>query len=283
MTGRARDGLAARARRLAPAWALAALLACAPSSGRAAGTDVVRHLAGGDGCFVLLDLGTGRVVVRSDPARCAERTSPCSTFKVPLALMALDAGILADEHSRMAWDGVDRGVDAWNRDQTAASWMRGSVVWFSQVLTPRLGAGKLKHYLAGFQYGNQDLSGGLTTAWLDSSLQISPDEQARFLERLWRGELPVSRHALETTRRLTFLETSPSGWTLHGKTGSGQVRAGERDARRMGWFVGRLARNDRELVFAIRYVDRPPAGDDRPGGWVARELAKLILSELGLY
>ena len=70
---------------------------------------------------------------------CKKRVSPASTFKVPLALMAFDAGILKDEGSGMKWDGTKTSRQEWNRDQTAASWMKYSVVWFSQRLTPQLG------------------------------------------------------------------------------------------------------------------------------------------------
>jgi len=53
--------------------------------------------------------------------------------------MAFDAGILKDEGSGMKWDGTKTSRQEWNRDQTAASWMKYSVVWFSQRLTPQLG------------------------------------------------------------------------------------------------------------------------------------------------
>jgi beta-lactamase class D len=50
---------------------------------------------------VLVDQATGAVLHRS--GQCAARFSPCSTFKIPLALMGFDAGILKDAHDP-AWD-----------------------------------------------------------------------------------------------------------------------------------------------------------------------------------
>ena len=64
---------------------------------------------------------------------------PCSTFKVPLSLMAFDQGILQDENTTYRWDGVDRGIPQVNRDTSAADWIKNSVVWYSQRLTPQLG------------------------------------------------------------------------------------------------------------------------------------------------
>ncbi|TMQ59289.1 MAG: class D beta-lactamase [Candidatus Eisenbacteria bacterium] len=148
-----------------------------------------RAFAGRDGCFELYDLKANKLLVRLNPGRCAKRISPCSTFKVPLALMAFDAGILGDESSVMKWDGTRTAREEWNRDQTAASWIKNSVVWFSQRLTPQLGMQRVKGYLSRFHYGNEDMSGGLTKAWLQSSLLISPDEQLRFWERFWREDL----------------------------------------------------------------------------------------------
>ena len=253
---------------------------------RAGDPDYARLFAGRDGCFELYDLKAGKLLVRSDPRRCAQRTSPCSTFKVPLALMAFDAGILADENSSMKWDGTKFSRDTWNRDQTATTWMQNSVVWFSQRLTPQLGLPKVKNYLAKFDYGNQDMSGGLTRAWLESSLQISPDEQLRFWQKFWREQLPVSKHAFAMTKKITLVDTSPAGWTLHGKTGSGG--AGSRGPNQkselwLGWFVGHVARGDREYLFVTTYTDLVASTDDRPSGWIAHDIALRILTELELY
>lgn len=239
----------------------------------AAEADYARLFAGRDGCFELYDLTADKLLVRSDQHRCAERTSPCSTFKVPLALMAFDARILVDENSSMSWDGTKYSRDSWNHDQTATTWMQNSVVWFSQRLTPRLGMKKVKRYLVRFGYGNADMSGVLTKAWLESSLLISADEQLTFWKRFWREELPVSKHAFDMTKKITLGEASPAGWTLHGKTGSGTG---------LGWYAGHLASGGREYVFVTTYNERGVATDDRPPGWIARDLAKSILAELGL-
>jgi beta-lactamase class D len=144
------------------------------------------------------------------------------------------------------------------------------------------------------------MSGGLTTAWLESSLSISADEQLRFWKRLWRGDLPVSRHAIAMTKTITFVDRSPAGWTLHGKTGSGAVDSagagpgeigpGDKAARArsrkpdlgIGWFVGHVSRGEREYVFVTSSTDRAEPADRRPAGWIARDLTKTILEELGL-
>ncbi len=42
---------------------------------------------------------------------------------------------------------------------------------------------------------------GLTNAWLSSSLEISPEEQIAFLQKLAADQLPVSLKAQEMTKK----------------------------------------------------------------------------------
>ena len=243
----------------------------------AADPDFSHNFQGKDGCFLLYDLKANKVVQRFNKKRCAQRFAPCSTFKVPLALMAFDRGILKDENATYKWDGVTHTIQSWNRDTSAADWIRNSVVWYSQRLTPQLGTVVLTNYLAIFDYGNRDISGGLTNFWLGSSLKISADEQLRFWERFWRGELPVSRHAAEMTKKITYQETSPSGMRLSGKTGSHLY-----DKEDLGWFVGHLEGPKGEYLVVVNYSGPTSATNSYPG-LIARGICLDILGGLGLY
>ncbi|MBI5548841.1 MAG: class D beta-lactamase [Deltaproteobacteria bacterium] len=269
---------------LASLSAACASTAPAPEDRAASTVDASSIFAGLDGCFLAWDLKSDRLAGAHGDERCRRRLPACSTFKVPLALMAFDAGILESEETAMTWDGVPRPIESWNRDHTARSWMAHSVVWYSQRLTPRLGLERIQRYLDDFQYGNRDFSAGLTSAWLtitktDSdpgkgSLQISAYEQLEFMKRLWRGELPVSAKAQERTQALTFLETSPGGFTLHGKTGSGYPADLDGD---FGWFVGHLSGHGRQLVLVTSVVRDERSADARFPGLRAKELAKSVL------
>lgn len=243
----------------------------------AAEVDFSRYFGNKEGCFILYDLKANKVVYRFNEKRCARREPPCSTFKVPLSLMAFDQGILKDETTTFRWDGVDRGNPNWNRDTSAADWIKYSVVWYSQRLTPRLGPETITNYLARFDYGNRDISGGLTTFWLGSSLKISADEQLQFWKRFWRGNLPVSRHAVETTKNITRLETSPSGMTLSGKTGSHTTTNEE-----LGWFVGHLEGTKGEYLVIVNFTGPTSATKEYPG-LIAEGICKDILKDLNLY
>jgi beta-lactamase class D len=142
--------------------------------------------------------------------------------------------------------------------------MKNSCVWYSQVLTPQLGMKKFQDYVKEFNYGNQDISGdkgqnnGLTNAWLSSSLEISPEEQVVFLEKLLSNKLPVSAHAQTMTRNIVYVEDLSHGWKLYGKTGSGYLLNADRTQKleiKHGWFIGWIEKNNKKIVFVNHIVD----------------------------
>ena len=54
-------------------------------------------------------------------------------------------------------------------------------------LAARIGPERMQEYIDKIGYGNKDISGGLTTFWLGSSLQISAPEQVDLLNKLYSG------------------------------------------------------------------------------------------------
>jgi beta-lactamase class D len=200
--------------------------------------------------------------------------SPYSTFKVAISLMGYDEGILQDA-THPEWPYKDGYLDwmaVWKQPQNPTTWIKNSVVWYSQLITKALGMEKFRHYVHAFHYGNEDIVGdpgkdnGLTEAWLGSSLQISGFEQVAFLEQFLQGKLPVSKKASKMTKTLLFIEDLGDGWRLYGKTGSGT----EKD-RPAAWFIGWIEHNNRQIVFAHFYT-----GEDQltvPISATARDLA----------
>ncbi|POZ63947.1 class D beta-lactamase [Chromobacterium alticapitis] len=211
-------------------------------------------------CTVIAAGDSGRVLRQEGD--CATRVTPASTFKIALAVMGYDAGLLRDEHAplqpyRQGY--ADWGGDNWRQPTDPTRWLKYSVVWYSQLLTRQLGEDKLARYARAFGYGNGDFSGdpgkrnGLERAWIGSSLKISPLEQVAFLYKLLKDQLPASRPAQEMTRRIVERVTLPDGWTIHGKTGMAYPRLadGSQDLERpYGWFVGWAEQGGRRMVFA---------------------------------
>ena len=238
------------------------------------------------GCFLLYNMKTETFQTVIGEETCKERFVACSTFKVPLAVMAFDSKTLKDENEAYKWDGVKRDIPAWNQDTNAKTWMANSVVWFSQKLTPKMGEKKITAYLKKFKYGNEDISSGLTDAWLhsvkaDKALKISAYEQVDFMKNLWTGKLPVSPRAKDLTKEITYLETSPKGYKLNGKTGSNFV-AKESNVR-FGWFISHLEKDGQEYITVANFMDESKSDSKLFGGAEAKEITKTILADLGLW
>ncbi len=229
-------------------------------------------------CTVVADAGTEPNL--DQLGNCSERVTPASTFKIAISLMGFDSGFLTDEHSPTLpyKEGyVDWGGSVWRQPQDPASWIKYSVVWFSQQVASSLGEARFQTYAHDFQYGNADVSGdpgkhnGLQHAWISSSLKISPLEQVAFLKKLVNRQLPVSQHAFDMTSKITQISVSADGWEIHGKTGTAFPRdaaGGWDEAHGYGWFVGWASKTGNTLVFAHLIQD------DQKGAQSAGMLAR---------
>jgi beta-lactamase class D len=236
-------------------------------------------------CFLLHEVGKGEVR-RNPSAVCGVRVAPQSTFKIPHALAGLDAGVLSGADATVKYDGSAQPFASWRRDHTLASALRNSVVWYFQRLAAQLGPERERDYLRRFDYGNADSSSGLTTFWLGGSLQISPDEQMRFMRRLYADDLPISKAAMTTVKGLlvqpqgkvanaageyAFAAPWPAGAVVSAKTGSGN----DRDGRQVRWLVGHVARGARSWIFVSSVV----GGDDTPAYAAVDQAARALRQE----
>lgn len=194
-----------------------ALLA-APAAGEDVSRDLGTHFPGFRSALVVRDVAAGRTV-RHGPALARERTSPCSTFKIPNSIIGLETGVIPDASFVLQWDGVQRPVAEWNRDHDLRSAMKHSVVWYYQELARRVGAERMRKRVSALRYGNGDTSGGPDGFWLGSSLRISPDEQVDFLARLYAGELAASPRSIAVVKDLLVQEPPGAGDRLPWKDG----------------------------------------------------------------
>ena len=219
-------------------------------------------------CTVLVDADSGVQLARE--GHCDERVTPVSTFNISVALMGFDSGLLQTEHAPLLpfKQGYPAYVPSWQADTDPSSWLQNSVLWYAQQVTTGLGAARFQHYVQGFGYGNQDLSGdpgkhnGVVQSWVGSSLRISPVEQVSFLRKVARRELPLSANAYDMTARIMPRHMLANGWEVLGKTGtaSALLPDGSDDARRQyGWYVGWAKKGQRTVVFARLVLDAKQA------------------------
>lgn len=262
------------------------LLISLTSSVFAVPLSICDYFLGKSGCFLLYDLNHDKLLIQYNPARCALRISPNSTFKVPLSLMAFDQKLI-NQKSVFKWDKKDKGRAVWNQDQTPLSWLGNSTVWVSQDLAAKLGKNKIKDYLIKFNYGNQNNS--LSNFWLDSSLTISADEQLAFMKALLTGKLPVSPIAKGDTRTNMYLETSPRGSHLYGKTGTSKKTD---DGKSQGWFIGFIEKGiplkflteiSQKYIFVLNFSDIQAPTTSDAAGTRAKEITKKLLTKMDIF
>lgn len=231
-------------------------------------------------CTLMLDAASGAVLL--EEGRCDVRTTPASIFNIAVSLMGFDAGILQGAHTPALpfKAGYVDWQPSWRTTTDPTSWIRNSTVWYAQQVTRRIGERGVQAYVGRFDYGNQDLTGGADVAWIGSSLQISPIEQAAFLRKVVNRELPVSAHAVDMTAQLLRLPSLANGWAVYGKTGtaSGVGRNGADDPdRSLGWFVGWATKDGRTVVFARQKLG--PSHPSRAAGPLLKEAFLRALPE----
>jgi len=248
-------------------------------------TDLRQFFENIEGTIVLYDV-KNNCYLRHNEKRSAVRYTPASTFKIPNALIGLETGAVKDADSLIAWDKVkypeqdwtNEPFVHWKKDHTLRSSMKYSVVWYCRELAVRIGEGRMKNYLAKFNYGNQDISGGLASNrmfeafWLNNSLKISADEQIEFLRKFYDGKLSVSKRSTDIVKQILVLEDAPN-YKLSGKTGG----VGNLNGKAFGWFVGYVETKDNTYFFALNMdgENYMAIRDKRI------ELTKQILTELG--
>ena len=147
------------------------------------------------GSFVLLDLKSGDYKIYNDSIS-KTRYSPCSTFKIPNSLIALESGIASDENYLIKWDSIKNPAKPWMhesepfkywmQDNTLKTAIKNSVVWYYQELARRVGKEKMTKYLNRIDYGNNDISSGIDNFWLCGSIKVSAKEQVEFLNKLYK-------------------------------------------------------------------------------------------------
>jgi len=199
--------------------------------------------------ILVVEAGSRQAYVRN-AGRSGRRYTACSTFKIANALIALDSGVVAGPESTFTYEphkhaNPHRPEEAYNRDQTLASAFRHSVVWTFQEIARQVGEQRYRDYLARFDYGDQDLSGGLDQFWLNT-LEISAAEQIRFLRRFLDNAFGLDPAAVQAVKDMMLLEETDN-YRLYGKTGTRLPQ----DGKWLGWIVGFVESGDRVLYYAI--------------------------------
>ena len=228
--------------------------------------DLSDFFADHDGCFVLYDSNTGTWDIYNETLA-TKRFSPNSTYKIYSALFALENELIDPDASSLSWNGQSYPFSAWNQNQTLTSAMQNSVNWYFQTLDQKADFHALKEYYKTIDYGNHDLSGGVSEFWLESSLKISAVEQVELLRRLYTNEFQFDDRNLQAVKDSLKLSASDQS-VLSGKTGSGIVNGKNTN----GWFIGYVETDANTWFFATNIQ-----GADYADGLTASAITQNIL------
>lgn len=230
------------------------------------------YFDGYKGCFVLYDLDQD-VWRLYNKEYATLRTAPNSTYKIYDALFGLEEHIITPEDSLLTWNKTPYPIKAWNQNQTLASALQLSVNWYFQEIDRQLGEDTLSRYLREIGYGNENIQGGLSSYWMESSLSISPVEQVELLSKLYQNKLGFAPEHTKAVKDALRLSSSDTG-TLYGKTGTGRMNGQNVN----GWFVGFVESGSSVFFFATNIQ-----GDTDASGSNAAEITMSLLSHMGVW
>jgi bla regulator protein BlaR1 len=234
--------------------------------------DLSSYFEGYDGCFVMYDKKNDEYYIYNK-THSIKRISPYSTYKIFSGLFALEEKVIIEDASLLRWDNIIYPYDTWNQDHTLNTAMTNSVNWYFNELDNRVGLQTLQQYFKRVNYGNGDLSGGLSNYWLESTLKISPMEQVQILNNLYHNKYAFNNNNVLTIIKSLKLSES-EGSTLFGKTGTGMI-----DNKNVnGWFVGFVEANDNTYFFATNIQN-----EDSSNGSTAAKITLSILDDKHIY
>ena len=227
-----------------------------------------------DGSFALYDLNNDSYLFCNE-AQFKQPFSPASTFKICNSLIGLETGVIKDENFVIKWDGVVRSVPDWNKDQDMREAFKNSTVPYYQELARRVGGKRMKYWLDKAKYGNADTSGGIDRFWLNGGLRVTPEQQIKFLVRLFKKDLPFSERSMDIAKRIMIAQDT-TGYVLRAKTGMS-----DQENRIVGWYVGYLETATGTYFFAtcVQCSDKENPDFARS----RKEITTQILKSLKLY
>lgn len=204
----------------------------------------------------------------------AQPRRPASTFKVLLALIALESGVLRDADEVVAWNGRAYPDHLeWQQPMALRQAMQTSSESYFGVLAERIGRQRLAEWVTRVEYGNGRIGQKPAAAWHDGVLTVTAGQQLDFIERMRQGVLPFSPATLAAVKAAMF-EDEIDGRRLYGKTGTHGRSEGQPG---VGWWIGWVEGEDEAASFVLEVE---LASMDQRSSRI--ELGKRLLADAGL-
>jgi beta-lactamase class D len=228
-----------------------------------------------EGCFALMDNGTGRFTVHNLGRYRDSAYTPASTFKIVNSLIGLQTGKISGDSMVIKWDGVKRWNDDWNQDLSMYRAFRVSSVPYYQEVARRIGMDTMQFWLDSLKYGSQKIKTVIDSFWLDNSLKIKPDEELGLVKRLYFDQLPFFKSYQEAVKKAMLMEDN-ANYRLGYKTGFGYTEKGHA----LGWIAGWIEENGHPYFFVLN-IESPDKDFDMKT--VRIKMLKDMLKYLGFF
>jgi len=234
-----------------------------------------------EGCFGMMDNGTGKFTVYNLSRYRDSSYLPASTFKIVNSLIGLQTGKIVNDSMIIKWDGVKRGKEDWNKDLTMYEAFRVSSLPYYQEVARRIGKDTMQIWLDSLGYGkkNKDdkvvIRSAIDSFWIDNSIKITPDQQLGLVKQLYFDQLPFFKSYQETVKRAMLFENNAT-YKLSYKTGWG---TSEKD-NYIGWIVGWVEENKHPYFFVLNIESQDKNIDIVA---VRMKILKDILKQLGFF
>ncbi len=206
-----------------------------------------------DCTFVLLSEQNNKLLT-INKARANMQLSPFSTFKIPNSIIALESRLIKNTEQALSFDKTKYPPQAWwpsvwkLESYNLSTAFKFSMVAIYRQLATEIGEKEMKQHLAKFNYGNQDISSGLDSFWLNGSIKISANEQVAFLQKLYHNKLGLSVNSSKAMKEVMLFKDG-GDYKIYAKTGAGKVD----DKSMLGWFVGYVENGNGVHYFAFNF------------------------------
>jgi beta-lactamase class D len=205
-----------------------------------------------DGMFVAYSLKKKNYIFYN-PSFYRQPMSPASTFNILLTLIGLQEGVVSDEKSLLRPD-----------NSTLEYAFKHNVDSCFINLSLLIGQKKIQYWLDKINYGNRSTSGESARFWINGFLQITPEQQLRFIQKVYSEQIPFSKKAFGIVKKLMDESMNAgSGIKIAGKRGSNKVHKENKYTGNLynqdkytGWFVG-YVEGANDTWFFVNYIESP--------------------------
>jgi beta-lactamase class D len=228
------------------------LLAFAGHAASPAPTPAARFAAyGHPGAFLLQRDGDTATVIHGAALADVPRP-PASSFKVLLALIALETGALRGPDEILPGD-RGHARPAWRRDMALREALSTSSEPYFIALAERIGRERLAAWVTKTDYGNGRMGAQAARAWHDGTLTVTARQQLAFVDRLRRGDLPFEPAHIAAVK--AALRENEGGARLYAKTGTHLDDNDAGTAWWIGWVEGPRGAASFALMVDLKAMD----------------------------